>query len=95
VRDILNLGTYKQLEILCVQELYLEDIEVDALQLLIAHWPLLKRIELEGSNLDRDDFGELKRQIELQNFDLKFIVNKTNHRYFKHYTSRYNESLFS
>jgi hypothetical protein len=72
MQDILNLGTYKQLEILRVDQKARDDIDVDALQMLIAHCPLLKRIELEESKLVLDDFGEIKRKIELQNFDLKF-----------------------
>jgi hypothetical protein len=43
------------------------------LQLLIRHCPHLKRIELVGRrSLQRDVFGELKGEILLQNFDLKF-----------------------
>jgi hypothetical protein len=71
VREILNLGTYKQLELLRVQETTPRLINRKALELLIGHCPLLKRIEVQG-NADADDFGELKRQMSLQNFDLKF-----------------------
>jgi hypothetical protein len=95
VRDILNRGTFKQLEILRAEKSYRENIEVGALQLLIAHCPLLKCIELEGLTLKPHRFRELKRQIELQNFDLKFIVKEFNDRYLKHYASSYNERLFS
>jgi hypothetical protein len=73
VSDILNQGTYKQLEILRVEEFYRHEIDVDALQLLTAHCPLLKRIEHEGGiNFGHESLGELKRQIQLQNLDLKF-----------------------
>jgi hypothetical protein len=72
VTEISNIGTYKQLEILCVNEHWREDIDVKALELLIQHCALLKRIELVGSSLERDVFGELKGEILLQNFDLKF-----------------------
>jgi hypothetical protein len=75
VEDILNLGTYKQLEILHVEECKSNVINIKALQLLIPHCPLLKRIEIVvRSLLGRDVFGEFKRQIVLQNFDLKFKV---------------------
>jgi hypothetical protein len=74
VREILNLGTYKQLELLRVRETIPRLINKKALELLIEHCPLLKRIELVGTAGDSEeyDFGELKRQILLQNFDLKF-----------------------
>jgi hypothetical protein len=74
VKEIINLGTYKQLEILRVEEIWQEDIDVKALELLIQHCPLLKRIALTGGrrSLYRDVFGELKHQILLQNVHLKF-----------------------
>jgi hypothetical protein len=69
VEYIVHLGTYKQLEILRVEKY----INADALEQLIPHCPLLKRIELVGSTrLGTDVFREIKRQIVLQNFDLKF-----------------------
>jgi hypothetical protein len=71
MREILNLGTYKQLELLRVEDD--DDIDVNALDLLIRYCPLLKRIELVGRRCFRgDDFGKLKRQILLKNLDLKF-----------------------
>jgi hypothetical protein len=74
VREILNLGTYKQLEVLRVEQTPPHLITKKALELLIGHCPLLKRIELVGTTGDsvEHDFGELKRQMLLQNFDLKF-----------------------
>jgi hypothetical protein len=74
VTEILNLGTYKQLEVLRVEEYFPEDITPKALDLLIGHCPLLKRIELGGITGPRLEyiFGELKHRILLQNFDLKF-----------------------
>jgi hypothetical protein len=77
VREMLSLDTYKQLETLRVEEHWREDIDVNALQLLIWHCPILKRIEIVGRKPpDRDVFGELKRQILLQNFGLKFKENE-------------------
>jgi hypothetical protein len=69
VGEILNLGTYKQLEVLRIEEDSRDVVNVEALQLLMRHCPLLKRIEISG---DQDVFGELKRQILFENFDLKF-----------------------
>jgi hypothetical protein len=74
VKDILNLGTCKQLEILRVEERMRYIINVEALQLLIPHYPLLNRIELVRRIFGRDVFEKLKRQIVLQNFDLKFKI---------------------
>jgi hypothetical protein len=62
VAEISNIGTYKQLEILCVNEDWREDIDVKALELLIRHCALLKRIELVGSSsIQRDVFMELSQ----------------------------------
>jgi hypothetical protein len=74
VREILNLGTYKELEVLRVEETARRSITKKALELLIGHCPLLKRIELEGfaDASEEHDFEELKHQILLQNFDFKF-----------------------
>jgi hypothetical protein len=74
VTEILNLGTYKQLEVLRLAENLPEAITAKALELLIGHCPLLKRIELVGITGRRLKyvFGELKHRILLQNFDLKF-----------------------
>jgi hypothetical protein len=74
VREVLNLGTYRELEVLRVQEIEPHLINEKALELLIGHCPLLKRIELVGSGASGAEyvFGNLKRQILLQNFDLKF-----------------------
>jgi hypothetical protein len=86
VTEILNLGTYKQLEVLRVEEYLPDAITVKALELLIGHCPLLKRIELGGNRSPGSEyvfggnrgpgleyvFGELKHRILLQNFDLKF-----------------------
>jgi hypothetical protein len=70
VNEILHLGTYKQLEELNIWD-YSPDVE--SFKLLIGHCPLLKRIEVRrDENLQSDGFGELKRQVLLQNFDLKF-----------------------
>jgi hypothetical protein len=73
VREILNLGTYKQLELLRVQELTPRSINKEAVELLIEHCPLLKRIELLGSADDSEkyDLEKFKRQILLQNLNLK------------------------
>jgi hypothetical protein len=49
VREILNLGTYKELEVLRVQETEPHLINEKALELLIGHCPLLKLIEFMGS----------------------------------------------
>jgi hypothetical protein len=74
VTGILNLGTYKELEVLRVEENLPEAINAEALELLIGHCPLLKRIELWGITGRDAEYviGDLKRQILLQNFDLKF-----------------------
>jgi hypothetical protein len=74
MREILNLGTYKQLELVHIQEPSHDYIDVNALDLLIRHCPLLKRIEVVGrrSFFHGDVFGKLKRQILLKNFDIKF-----------------------
>jgi hypothetical protein len=74
VREILNLGTYNQLEVLRVQETAPRSITKKALELLIEHCPLLKRIELVAFAGDSEEYDleELKRQMLLQNFDLKF-----------------------
>jgi hypothetical protein len=73
VREILNLGTYKQLELLRVEETTPRSINRKALQLLIGHCPLLKRIELVGTAdaSEQYDLEQLKRQILLQNFNFK------------------------
>jgi hypothetical protein len=73
VRGVLNLGTYKELEALRIQENEPHLINEKALELLIGHCPLLKRIELVGSGVSGEEyaFGKLKRQILVQNFDLK------------------------
>jgi hypothetical protein len=71
VNEILNLGTYKQLEKLHISEF---SSDVEALKLLIGHCPLLKRIEfLLFAHLQSDVLEELKRQVLSQNFDLKII----------------------
>jgi hypothetical protein len=70
VNEILNLGTYKQLEALRIQGDLPDD---ETLQVLIGYCPLLKLIELSPvGKLQPELFGELKRQILSQNFDLKF-----------------------
>jgi hypothetical protein len=73
VTEILNLGTYKQLELLRVLQNRFHLITKEALQLLIGHCPLLKRIELVGteSNPEHYDLEELERQISIQNLNLK------------------------
>jgi hypothetical protein len=74
VREILNLGTYKQLELLRVERYYFRSIYKKYLELLIAHCPLLKRIEIvrRAGASEEYDLEELKRQISLQNLNLKF-----------------------
>jgi hypothetical protein len=74
VKEIINLGTYKQLEILRVDEHSGGYISVNALELLIRHCPLLKRIETVGWcwHFHGDVLCEFKRLIVLENFDLKF-----------------------
>jgi hypothetical protein len=69
VRKILNLGTYKQLEVLRVERSL---INKKTLELLIEHCPLLRRVELLGFPNASEEYGfeELKRQILLKNFDL-------------------------
>jgi hypothetical protein len=48
------------------------DIKVDAVKFMTPHSPFLKGIELVGSiSNDRDVFRKIKRQIVLQDFDLK------------------------
>jgi hypothetical protein len=77
VKDILNLGTYKQLKILRLEERTCHIINVAALQLLIPHCPLLKRIELVVRRiLGGDVFEELKRQIVLQNVVLTVVTTR-------------------
>jgi hypothetical protein len=62
MKDTLNPGTYKQLEILGAGQHTCHDIDVNALQLLPAHCPLLKRIELVGSRFPgRAVLEDLKR----------------------------------
>jgi hypothetical protein len=89
VTVILNLGTYKQLEVLRLAEYLPKDITAKALELLIGHCPLLKRIELVGITGPGLEyvFGELKHRILLQNFDLKFkLKDKTFLSVYERYT---------
>jgi hypothetical protein len=73
VREILNLGTYKQLEVLRLHQNRFNSINKKAVEQLIEHCPLLKRIELVGSGdaTKKCDLEELKRQISLQNLNIK------------------------
>jgi hypothetical protein len=73
VREILNLGTYKQLELLRVQKTAPRSINRKAVELLIGHCPLLKLIELVGTADDSEecDFEALKHKISLQSLNLK------------------------
>jgi hypothetical protein len=72
LREILNLGTYKQLEVLRLQRTGFRLINKKPLELLIEHCPLLKRIEFVGTTnaSERYILKELKRQILQKNFDL-------------------------
>jgi hypothetical protein len=72
VREILNLGTFKRLEIFHVEETCSGALNVDDVQLLIQRSPVLKRIEIvqRCRHYRRAVFRELKRQIVLQNLDL-------------------------
>jgi hypothetical protein len=80
VRGILNLGTYKQLEVFRIEEYCPQYLNERALQLLIMHCPLLKRVELSScQDLPPNPFREIKRQILLQNLDLKFKEYHTTH----------------
>jgi hypothetical protein len=77
VREILYLGTYKQLELLRVQETDPRSINKKALELLIGHCPLLKRIELVGTAgaSGEYDLEEFKNQIALQNLNIKLKID--------------------
>jgi hypothetical protein len=72
LREVISLGTFKQLETFRVAECAPGALTVEALELLIGHCPLLKRIEGLGHcpNLNRHLIDDLKRGILKQNFDL-------------------------
>jgi hypothetical protein len=72
VKDIIDLGTFKQLEEFRVEECLPGALTVEALQLLIRHCPLLKR--LEGLAIwplfPKYLIDEMKHQLLKQNVDL-------------------------
>jgi hypothetical protein len=97
VRDILNLGIYKQLEILPAGLHILRDTDAYTLELLLALCPLLKRSELVGTKVfDRDVVEDLKREIVTNNFDLRRkVIYETYRRYFKDCAGFGGEEAFS
>jgi hypothetical protein len=72
LRAIISLGTFKQLEVFRVKERAPGSLTMEALQLLIEHCPLLKRIEGLGRcpKLGIFFIDDLKREILQQNLDL-------------------------
>jgi hypothetical protein len=76
LREVISLGTFKQLEMFRVAERAPGALTVEALELLIGHCPLLKRIEglKYCPNLNRHLINDLRRQILEQNLDLLIEV---------------------
>jgi hypothetical protein len=72
LREIISLGTFKQLEVFRIAECPPGALTMKALELLIGHCPLLKCIEELGHcpKLDIFDMYDLKYEIWKQNFDL-------------------------
>jgi hypothetical protein len=72
LREIKNLGTFKQLEVFRVAEHAPGALTMEALELLIGYCPLLKRIEglRHCPKLNRQLIYGLKREILKLNFDL-------------------------
>jgi hypothetical protein len=71
VREIISLDTFKQLEVFHIEECSPGALTMKALQRLIGHCPLLRRIEgLERCPNLNPRVHELMRQISEQNFDL-------------------------
>jgi hypothetical protein len=75
VKEIVSLGTFKQLEVFHIVEYWPGALTMEALQLLIQHCPRLKRIEgLSSCQLLTGPLVEkLKRKILKQNLDLEII----------------------
>jgi hypothetical protein len=72
IREIIRLGTFKQLEVFHIEEIWAGVLTMEALQLLLQHCPLLKRIEGLGycRSVNKLLIRKLKRQILKGNFDL-------------------------
>jgi hypothetical protein len=70
--EVICLGTLKKLEVFHVEESSPGALTVEALELLIGHCQLLKRIEglSHCPNLNRSHIYDLKSQVLNQNFDL-------------------------
>jgi hypothetical protein len=77
IREIISLGTFKQLEEFSVMDNKPGSLTKEGLKLLIGHCPLLKRIEGLSNCPDFNTFliDDPKRQILKQNFDL--LANKS------------------
>jgi hypothetical protein len=72
VREIIRLGAFQQLAVFHLEEYRIATLTMEALQLLIRHCPLLKRIEglAECPHFNSLLIKKLKRQILKRNFDL-------------------------
>jgi hypothetical protein len=73
VREIINLGTFKKLEVLQVKEIKSGALTMEALHMLIEHCPFLKRVEGLGScsRLNSHLINELKVEMKSHNLDLE------------------------
>jgi hypothetical protein len=73
VREIENLGTFAQLEVLHVEELVAEALTMDSVRLLIQHCALLKRIEglRRCPHFNAPLIEQLKHEITSHNLDLE------------------------
>jgi hypothetical protein len=72
VRKIIKLGTFKQLEVLQLEEECPGALTMEALRMLIEHCPFLKRIgDLRSCpRFNSNLINELKDEIKSHNFDL-------------------------
>jgi hypothetical protein len=72
VRDIISLGNLTQLEVFHIRSIDQSPITMEAVQLLLQHCSLLKRIEglAKSLSLDGNLIVNLEREILEQNFDL-------------------------
>jgi hypothetical protein len=70
VKDIISLGNMTQLEVFHIRSIDQAPITMEAVQLLLQHCSLLKRIEGLAESLDGNLIANLERQMLEQNFDL-------------------------
>jgi hypothetical protein len=73
VRDVMALGTLKQLEVLELKEVHSGDLTMEAIHILIEHCPFLKRIKglRTWSDLNPELIRQLEDEIKYRNFDLE------------------------